>query len=78
MIGLLAARELILTSHRIVKMGGDGSNVLELAPVIYQEFPGYYDKLVNSQPVRCCQTQRTFDEVQKPTAVVLDVGATFL
>ena len=72
------SRGLILTRHRLVKMGGNGSLFLDLAPIIHQEFPGYYDKLVNSQPIRCVQTQKTFDGVQKPTAVVLDVGATYL
>lgn len=42
------------------------------------EFPGYYDKLVNSQPVQCFQTKKSFDAVQKPTAVVLDVGDIYL
>ena len=59
-------------------MGGDGSDAFDLEPVIRQEFPAYYDKLVNSQPIRCFQTKKIFDEVQKPTAVVLDVGATCL
>ena len=43
-------------------------------PLIAQQFTVYYDKLLNSQPVQCLQTKKTINAVQKPTAVVLDVG----
>jgi hypothetical protein len=42
--------------------------------MIFQKFPGYFDKLVNCQPVQCLDTKKSFDVIRKPTAVVLDVG----
>ena len=42
-------------------------------PIIYETFPGYYDKLINSQPIQCLKTNKPVDAILKPTAVVLDV-----
>ncbi|KAF8518320.1 UDP-Glycosyltransferase/glycogen phosphorylase [Gautieria morchelliformis] len=49
-----------------------GIDLGTLMPMIVQEFPGYYDKLVNCKPVQCLETNHTFEAIRKPTAVVLD------
>jgi hypothetical protein len=51
-----------------------GVDVLTLMPMILQEFPHYYDKLVKSKPVQCLETNHTFEAIRKPTVVVLDVS----
>jgi hypothetical protein len=50
-----------------------GVDFVVLVPMILQEFPDYYDKLVNCKPVRCLETNHTFETIRKPTAIVLDV-----
>ncbi|KAF8459776.1 UDP-Glycosyltransferase/glycogen phosphorylase [Gautieria morchelliformis] len=54
-----------------------GVDIAALLPMIVQEFPDYYAKLVNSEPVQCLETNHTLEALRKPTAVVLD-GSPFL
>ena len=51
---------------------------LELMPTIYQAFPRYYDKLINSKPIQCLEKNKPIDAILKPTAVVLDVRRFFV
>ncbi|KAF8479891.1 UDP-Glycosyltransferase/glycogen phosphorylase [Gautieria morchelliformis] len=58
---------------RLVNMYDRGGiDGLALVPMVSQEFPDYYDKLVNCKPVRCLETNRIFEAIRKPTTVVLD------
>ncbi|KAF8490485.1 hypothetical protein JB92DRAFT_2835836 [Gautieria morchelliformis] len=49
-----------------------GIDLAALVLMIVQDFPDYYDKLVNSKSVQCLETNHTFEAIRKPTAVVLD------
>ncbi|KAF8577033.1 glycosyltransferase family 1 protein [Ramaria rubella] len=57
---------------RIVNVGGEGFEPLPLMPLVAQNSPAYYEKLINSEPLQCSATGKTFGAIQKPNAVVLD------
>ncbi|KAF8508322.1 hypothetical protein JB92DRAFT_2832415 [Gautieria morchelliformis] len=51
-------------------MNGD---LAALVLMIVQEFPDYYDKLVNPKSVQCLEANHTLEAIRKPTAVILDL-----
>ena len=58
----------------------DGENrpdVGALLAAMMGAFPGYYENLINANPVQCFETKTTFDAISRPSAIILDVGLFF-
>ncbi|KAF8592151.1 glycosyltransferase family 1 protein [Ramaria rubella] len=57
---------------RIVNIGGEGFEPFTLMPLIMQNLPVFYEKMINNEPLQCSATGKTFGAILKPNVAVID------
>ncbi|KAF8227378.1 UDP-Glycosyltransferase/glycogen phosphorylase, partial [Tricholoma matsutake] len=57
---------------QLVNVGGQGFDVFQLMPVIFNQFPDYFRRLVACESVQCQATGTTFPTIISPTAAAID------
>ncbi|KAF8586996.1 glycosyltransferase family 1 protein [Ramaria rubella] len=58
---------------RIINLGGEGAEVFELMPTLVENFPVFYDKLMNCETISSAAVGKTFAVMRDPTAAIIDV-----
>ena len=65
---------LAFTLGRVVNIcDNQNLSVAAMFPMMIKAFPGYYDNLLNFNPVQCLETKTTFHPIRKPDSIILDV-----
>ncbi|KAF8577021.1 glycosyltransferase family 1 protein [Ramaria rubella] len=68
-----SANEIKLKENiRVVNLGGEGVEPFEVLPFVSKNFPAYYEKLLNREPIQCLSTEKTFAAIREPTIAVID------
>ncbi|KAF8577020.1 glycosyltransferase family 1 protein [Ramaria rubella] len=65
-------------SIRVVNLGGEGVESFKLRPFLSKNFPAYYAKFLNCEPIQCLSSRKAFAAIREPTIAVIDVSSALL
>ncbi|KAF8515046.1 UDP-Glycosyltransferase/glycogen phosphorylase [Hysterangium stoloniferum] len=61
----------IMARIRIISLGGQGSNIVDLFPVLLKNFESCYQRLASSEPLKCA-SGKLYKSVTKPNLAIVD------